>query len=150
MYRKLPNKNIHYGSSNKKHRPGKPWWSDKLTDLWNNVCIAEKTWLSCTDVSEKRSFKTVYINKRKIFDRVQRAKRLHWYSLQTQLVDECNIDPVQFWKSFGEIGVNVKTNNPIPMEVVIPDGSISNDVDIFLNRWKNDFSSLFNTYFNIC
>ena len=100
MYRKLPNKNIHYGSSNKRRRPGKPWWSDKLTDLWNNVCIAEKAWLSCIDVSDKKSFKTVYINKRKIFDReVQRAKRLHWYSLQTQLVDECNIDPVKFWKS---------------------------------------------------
>ncbi|XP_052808975.1 uncharacterized protein LOC128237452 [Mya arenaria] len=146
MNSKLPSKVIKFGSNNKKRRPGKPWWSDTLTEVWNNVCIAEKAWLSCADIGIKKTLKTVYIDKRKLFDRqVQRAKRLYWFTLQTQLLDECKVDSSKFWKSVGKIGVNVTTSNVIPMEVVMPDGSISNDVNTVLDKWKHDFSSLFNT-----
>ena len=33
---------------------------------------------------------------------------------------------------------------PIPIEVVLDDGSTSNDTQNILNKWKTDFSSLFN------
>jgi hypothetical protein len=33
--------------SNKKKRPGKPWWNDTLSKMWNEVCTAEKAWLKC-------------------------------------------------------------------------------------------------------
>ena len=110
------------------------------------MCVAEKEWLSCKDHSSKDALKFSYVSKRKLFDReVQRAKRLYWYSLQKQLLDECEVDQTSFWKSIGKIGVNCSKNSGIPMEVVLPDGSISCDVQDVLARWKNDFSSLFRT-----
>ena len=129
MYNNLTSRVIISGLNNKKRRPGKPWWSEKLTDLWNTVCLAEKTWLSCKEKRVKNELKSLYVAKRKIFDReVQRAKRSHWYSLQSQLLDECAVDNSRFWKSIGKIGVNCSKNTEIPMEVVMPDGSISSDV----------------------
>ena len=41
-------KNNNNGVYSKKHRPGKPWWSEKLSQLWVSVCKAEKLWLRCT------------------------------------------------------------------------------------------------------
>ena len=31
-------------SSNKKRRLKKPWWTDELSQQWNNMCAAEKDW----------------------------------------------------------------------------------------------------------
>ena len=49
MHRMLPRRKIlvGHGISNKRRRVGKPWWSDELTSLWNNVCCSEKVWLNC-------------------------------------------------------------------------------------------------------
>ena len=50
--------------------------------------------------------KSNYISKRKLFDsEVQRAKRKLWFSTQTDLVNECNLHDVTFWKTIGKIGV---------------------------------------------
>ena len=41
MYGKLPFKTINKScKGNKKRRVAKPWWSDRLTELWNNFCNA--------------------------------------------------------------------------------------------------------------
>ena len=80
MYAKLPCKPVISGVKNKKRRPGKPWWSQNLTDLWNNVCKTEKEWLKCIDKSMKKSFKIVYCSVRRSFDReVQKSKRIYWF-----------------------------------------------------------------------
>ena len=39
---------IKRGMNNKRRRVKKPWWSDNLTLLWNNVCEAEKIDLLCS------------------------------------------------------------------------------------------------------
>ena len=49
-----------------------------------------------------------------------------------------------FWKTIGKIGVGQNRKRPIPMEGVLDDGSMSNDTQNVLNKWKTDFSSLFN------
>ena len=44
MYDELPYKTILSGVSNKKRKVGKHWWSDRLSNLWNDACIAERSW----------------------------------------------------------------------------------------------------------
>ena len=131
-------------NAHKRHRPGKPWWCENLSELWVEVCRYEKLLLSCHAHNEKMQLKSKYTNTRKQFDReVQRAKRLYWYSMQKSLLDECNVDQTQFWKSIGKIGINGASKQHIPMEVVLEDGSVSFNISDILNKWQTDFSSLF-------
>ena len=48
MYQKVNNKSIKskIGLNNKKRRTKKPWWSEELTIIWNELCIKEKAMLS--------------------------------------------------------------------------------------------------------
>ena len=85
MQTKLTSKHIKINQSNrsnKRRRTGKPWWSETLSEKWNNICKAEKEWLSCQVVTRKARLKSVYVRVRKDFDRsVQRAKRIHWFNI---------------------------------------------------------------------
>ena len=147
MYTALPYKLIETGSiSNKKRRFGKPWWSVNLTELWNKVCKAERTWLLCTSKSDKANFKTQYVAARKQLDReVQRSKRFYWFNFQSQLVEECNTGDENFWRTICRVGVGQTQKRRIPMEVVLENGEISRESTVVLEKWKRDFSSLLNT-----
>ena len=90
---------------NKKRRPGKPWWSETLSELWNNVCRTEREWLKCVDKGMKKNLKSIYCSVRKCFDReVQRAKRIHWFKKQSDILDDVtDKNQNQFWKNIGKI-----------------------------------------------
>lgn len=49
MARKLCHKDIilSIGQNNKKRKPKKTWWSDEQTELWNDLCEAEKHMIRC-------------------------------------------------------------------------------------------------------
>ena len=97
MYNRLPFRSVRCGVNNKKRRPGKPWWSNTLTDLWNSVCKSEKEWLNCKVMTLKNNLKSVYCQARKIFDReVQHSKRQHWYKLQDTMLEEVDNNPNEF------------------------------------------------------
>ncbi len=84
MYGSLPYKSATVGVRNKKRRPGKPWWTDTLTNMWNDACRKETLWLKCNSHSEKVRLKAQYCIARKSFDKeVQRSKRLFWFNLQS-------------------------------------------------------------------
>ena len=147
MYGKLPFKTINKScKGNKKRRVAKPWCSDRLTELWNNFCNAEKLWLHFTDKARKSQLKVQYSDTRKLFDReVQRSKRLYWYKMQCDLDENATSDHVEFWKSIGKIGIGQKRKKFIPMEVVGEVGVIDREIQNVLNKWKQDFSSLLNS-----
>lgn len=93
MYSSIPYERRYPGRSTKKHRPGKPWWNDTLLDMWPKLSRAENMWLESSGQSEKARLKAEYVRIRKSFDRgVNRAMRLHWYSVQSELENECNVD----------------------------------------------------------
>ncbi|CAG2217548.1 unnamed protein product [Mytilus edulis] len=74
------------GVNNKRRRCKKPWWSEELTELWSSVCASEKIWIKCKIQNQKKFFRQVFVNKRKLFDKaVQKAKRQYWYSMQEEL-----------------------------------------------------------------
>ena len=134
-------------NTSKKRKPGKPWWSNKLTEMWSRLSLAEREWLRSSDRKDKINLKAKYVKLRKEFDReVQRAKRMYWFSLQSELLNECNIDQTRFWKSIGKVGVSSRNKSFIPFEVVNVDGSTTTSTVDVLGKWKSEFSNLFNSY----
>ncbi len=123
MYKDIPFKTVKPDMCNRKRRSGKPWWSDRLTELWSTLCTDERRWLHCNSRSDQAGFKSIYVSSRNAFDReVQRAKRFYWYSMQNELLSDCNNNNNMFWKSIGKVGVGYSKKKGIPMEVVLPSG----------------------------
>lgn len=133
------------GCNNKRRRFKKPWWSDELTLKWNETCLAESQYLKCTVSGNKTVLRTLYLNKRKDFDKlVQQRKRMHWRQSQDELLQMNNKDSKQFWRKIGNIGIGNERQSSIPNEVALPDGTITNNIDSVLNTWKNSFCNLLN------
>ncbi|CAG2213498.1 unnamed protein product [Mytilus edulis] len=63
--------------------------------------------------------------------------------MQEELSNSCG-NPKEFWRKIGKIGVGSERQNYIPMEVKLDNGHISSDKDEVLNKWKCDFSNMFN------
>ena len=133
------------GSSNRKRKTKKPWWTTRLTELWNGQCDAEKSMLKSKSRTERKGLRKRFIEKRKLFNReVQRSKRA--YTLQSHVEIEYleTTNPNLFWKEIGKIGIGQERRKFIPMEVTRDDGSISSDTGEVLNKWKNSFEALLN------
>ncbi|CAC5398041.1 unnamed protein product [Mytilus coruscus] len=133
------------GTNNKRRRFKKPWWNNKLTEKWNNVCEAEKNFLNSphTCNTTKKEMRRIFIEKRKNFDKsVQQSKRQYWHRGQEELAKLSDIDSKQFWQKIGKIGIGNERQSNIPNEVVQDDGSITDNLDIVLDKWKNCFHNL--------
>ncbi|CAG2219168.1 unnamed protein product [Mytilus edulis] len=132
--------------NNKKRRFKKRWWTDELTVKWNQVCLAEKQYLHCTKVNSNTHLRQMYVNKRKEFDKlVQQSKRQYWHSCQEELVNLNKSDPRQFWRKIGNIGIGNDRQSKIPNEVLRSDGSVTNNIDDVLQKWKDSFHGLLNS-----
>ena len=86
MYRKVQYKNIKLkeGVNNKKRIVKKPWWSEELTVLWNELCLKEKAMLKA-EAHSKRIKRENFLRQRKLFNNeVQKAKRKHWKTKQRE------------------------------------------------------------------
>ncbi|VDI27419.1 Hypothetical predicted protein [Mytilus galloprovincialis] len=144
MSQKLPCKTVLYNSNNNKpRRCQKPWWTDNLGTLWNDVCKAEKVWTKCKGNTSK-NLRHFYVEKRKLFDKsVQKAKRQYWFSSQEELMNTAS-NPKEFWRKIGKIGVGNERQNNIPMEVKLSDGSLCNNQNVVIDTWKNSFCDMLN------
>ena len=151
MCEKLPSRNYRINSStnNKRRRCKKPWWNMELTELWNEVCVAETSYLKADRNNQKQQLRHEYVLKRKKFDKkVQQCKRSYWYQLQEDLTSSCS-NPKEFWRKIGKIGVGAERQRNIPMEIKLNDGSVCTDRETVLNKWKNDFSLMLNIVQNV-
>ena len=85
----------------------------------------------------KKSLKSVYVRVRKDFDRsVQRAKRIHWFNIQADLINAVDNNDHKFWKTIGKVGVSQARDKRVPMEVVLEDGSTDKNWRNVLQKWK--------------
>ena len=145
MHQKLNPRSIKLqtGVSNKKRRIKKPWWTDNLTSIWNELCLREKTMLKCRN--DKRKIRAEFLTQRKLFNaEVQRAKRAHWKMKQVEIEELESTNPKRFWKEIGKIGIGQDRRKDIPMEVKLPNGDISTNVKDVMNVWKTGFETLLN------
>ena len=113
--------------------------------LWKEVCLKESLWIKCKERQLKQVYKVNSIQTRKEFDKhVQRSKQIHWFKMQTAVLEDLDNDPKELWKTIGKVGISNCQNKLIPVEVVSEGGQIENDTDAVLERWKSDFSALYN------
>ena len=112
MHQKVNHKKnkIRIGLNNKKRRIKKPWWSEKLTVIWNELCVKEKSMLK-SDIKSKRTKRDEFLRQRKVFNReVQKAKRKIWKQKQIEIEQLETSDQKSFWKEIGKIGVGQERN----------------------------------------
>ena len=64
---------------------------------------------------------------------------------RNELLNNCTSDQSDFWKSIGKVGIGQYKGNKITMEVLLDDGSVSSKLSYILDKWKTDFSSLFDS-----
>ena len=129
---------IRSGSSNKKRRTRKLWWSDTHTTKWNILCVAEDVWIDTKPGPDKIRAKAEMKDAQRHFDRsVQSAKRRHWRQQQE------SSDHKAFWQQVKKLAN--ERRQTIPWEVVHADGSVSTDKDVVLATWKEGFAGLLNT-----
>lgn len=152
MNTNLKSKTISFDScvNNKKRRIGKPWWNSELTHAWNHVCICENDFIKARRLGlySAQELKSRFVTERKHFDRlVQKAKRAHWHNTQLDMLSNQSKNQKQFWKDFGKIGIGNERQNCIPMEVIDQNGTISNNTDTVLDKWRTSFSDLYNPTF---
>ena len=85
------------------------------------------------------------MNKRKDFDKlVQKCTQQYWYRSQEELIRLSDTDSKQFCPKIRKIGIGNQRQSNIPNEVTLYDGSITDNSDIVLNKWKNCFQTLLN------
>lgn len=127
-------------SSNKKCRLKKPWWTDELSQQWNNMCAAEKDWRN----ESGRRKSELYLSFHKRFDQtVQWTKRQHWFKIQQDIDSMEKHNTQDFWKTIGKIGVRNEGRKIIPFEVEVI-GSFTLDQETVLTKWKDSFSGVLN------
>ncbi|CAC5400853.1 unnamed protein product [Mytilus coruscus] len=130
-------------TNNRKRRIKKPWWNDELTNKWNNVCTAERDCVTCKQGSLKQQLRKHFVDKREDFDKLtQKYKRQYWYRCQEELVNFSDNDPNQFWRRIGKIGIGNERQMRILNEVTLDDGTITNNLETILSKWKSSFHSL--------
>ena len=146
MYRKVNHKKIKIkeGQSNKKRRLRKPWWSNELSAIWNELCLKEKA-VTKAEGNKKRPKRELFLRQRKLFNReVQRAKRSYWRKRQLEIAQLETSDQKAFWKEIGKIGIAQERRNQIPMEVLLESGEVSTDPKHVLQTWKTSYEQLLN------
>ncbi|CAC5365429.1 unnamed protein product [Mytilus coruscus] len=99
--------------------------------------------------SLKQQLRKHFVDKRKDFDKLtQKYKRQYWYRCQEELVNFSDNDPNQFWRRIGKIGIGNERQMRIPNEVTLDDGTITNNLETILSKWKSSFHSLLNPNVN--
>ena len=142
MDNNLNYRDIRAGAKKRKRYFTKPWWSQELKVLWDNVREAENIFLKCKDNRNKRSLRSDYVAARKKFDKLLRQNERQYYSKQRE--DLCNFqtqNPKEFWSRIKKLGPGNKQQTFD--SVLMDEGSESRDPEEILKKWKSDFSKSF-------
>ena len=79
---------------------------------------AEKAWLKCQIPARKNMLKSEFAHLRRLFDKeVQLSKRTYWVRLQQDIMNDCNHNQSEFWKTIGKIGISQEKKSSNPLEV---------------------------------
>ncbi len=131
-------------SGKRKNTPFKPYWNHELSDSWK---IAHDKELLYTRFKGRRatkeSLRRDFIVARDNFDRMlKRNQRKYRRGVLIEVEKVNTSDYRAFWKMLKKLGP--KRKDSIPWEVYDNEGQINCDKDYVLNKWKNDYSALFN------
>ena len=130
----------------KRKKRYKPYWNDELGQLWADARDSERQYLkSKRNAKDTRDLRCEFQHKRKIFDMALRRSQRQYTNEQRQRIDTLRTDnPREFWNEIDKLGPDRPHQNTSE-SVKLSDGTITDDPDIVLQRWKDDFQSLYNS-----
>ena len=123
----------------------KPWWSKELDILWKKLLQSENeyTAYSAGVRQIKRRLLENFQNAKKLFDKhYSKSKRFFLSEQQNKILDLNTNNPKEFWRKINELGPTSKPKD-IPIEIIKSDGTVSNQLEDVLQKWKNDYEKLF-------
>ena len=126
----------------RRHKHSKPYWNATLKALWNEARYSEQQYLRCRD-RQCRHLKDTFIRKRHVFDKALRREERRYNIQQQEHIFKLKTDnPRAFWQELGKLGPGQKLSG-VSQSVILEDGSVTDDPDIVLDKWKHDFSQLY-------
>ena len=142
MHRVLPKLNKKRTGFNCKKQC--PFWDDKLNRLFKEASVAERTYCKFTgDFVQRNLLHSVYKEKQKEFDLdFRKAKRKFTRSNEIEIKTMVNANGKLMWDKIDKIGPQKSKRGMIPAEVFC-DGKIETSEAKVLDKWKNDFASLY-------
>ncbi|XP_076072119.1 uncharacterized protein LOC143043825 [Mytilus galloprovincialis] len=131
-------------STNKRKRNiGKPYWNAELQQLLLETNKTEKEFLKFKgDRRIRKQLENNYKLKRREFDKRLRQEERKYTTERLNRIKTMNTsNPKEFWREINKLGPG-KENTKIDC-VVLNEGGYSNDPNIILGRWKEEYAKLF-------
>ena len=136
MKRKLPA--IEYKN---KPKYAKQFWNDNLSRMYKETVNAEREFRNCRG-ADKHMKRDVYKTKQSNFDKhFKKVKNDFCRNTEIEIETMVGRDGKNMWKLLEKIGPKVN-QKLIPLEVIIDDKIITNEKHV-LNKWNEDFASLY-------
>ena len=129
--------------TNKRRKVSKPYWCDELQQLWDVLRIKERSFVKYKGNNQQKSILRLdYVNARNRFDKqLRQSERVYRAAEAFEIEDmSCN-NPTEFWRKIQNLGS--RKDNSIPIEIVDNGNIIRNERTVF-ERWRLDFSNLYN------
>ena len=142
MDAKMDYKDIRPGARKRKKHFAKPWWCNKLKDLWTKTCQTELSFLNCKGpTNRKKALRTQYKRARDDFDKTLRQRERQYFASKREYITNVQTrNPKEFWNEINKLGP--EKNKQSASYVKMENGNISHNNTDILNKWKKDFSQL--------
>ena len=145
---RLPSRNVILGGQRKlfkDHVRREPWWNEELATAWDKSGEAERQFRQAQSDRQKEMEKQIIKTLKKDFDRgVKAAKRKFWHAQHYELYQLCKTNSPDSRKELGKTGVGNRKNKGIPWQVVCEDGTVSDNYNDVMNKWKDCYNDLYN------
>ena len=107
------------------------------------MCQDEKKMTKCKNRLLKRTFREKFLDSRTIFDKhFRKAERRFKKAEMMELETLCTTDQKKFYDQLRKLGPKRKRKG-IPGEVIDSNGNVVFDDKSILDKWKNDFKTLY-------
>lgn len=128
----------------KKFKYHKPFWNEELTSLWKIARENEKKFLKCKqNHREKQELQKKFKYSQNKLDRRLRYYDRKWRKGESLEIEEISVkDPRKFWDKIKHLGP--KRKSKIPYECYMEDGSVTTNPEYLKQKWKSEFSNLYN------
>ena len=109
MRNHLPSKRVRIDGCRWSHRhTPKPWWTKRLTELWDTRCIRSYHLFCSNSTVDKHESREQFKVTQYTFEQVVKdAKRQYWLQQQRHLltINQCS----EFWKSMGNVRISTSS-----------------------------------------
>ena len=138
----LESRNVGSNSHMGRRRNHKPYWSEELTEFWNDMRETERDYLTChTSREQINVLRRAFIYAQKTFDKKLKQAERAYNRLEIHSIDTLNkSNPKAFWNYVNSLGP--RKNLQIPLTVLVNDVPVD-DLTSVLEVWRDEFHKLY-------